>query len=110
MSRKKSLEDEQLTDANYFILLALTTPIHGYGIMQRIKEISSERIEIGPASLYTSLKKLQEAELIKLIDIQDKKVYRITEKGNSLLWKDYMRRKEIVAFSKAVLEEEHHEG
>lgn len=103
MSRKKSLEDEQLTDANYFILLALTTPIHGYGIMQRIKEISDGMIEIGPASLYTSLKKLQDAELIILVEDQEKKVYQITEKGNALLYKDYMRRKKIVSFSEKAI-------
>ena len=29
-----------LTEAVYYILLSLTTPLHGYGIMQRTSELS----------------------------------------------------------------------
>lgn len=45
-----------MTEATYYILLALMKPGHGYGMMQRIKELSGGRIEMGPgtvAHLYT---------------------------------------------------------
>lgn len=34
-----------MTEATYYILLALMKPGHGYGMMQRIKELSGGRIE-----------------------------------------------------------------
>ena len=39
----------------YYILLALLHPGHGYGMMQRIKELSGGRILMGPGTLYTLL-------------------------------------------------------
>jgi DNA-binding PadR family transcriptional regulator len=106
MARKKSLDEEQLTDTNYYILLAMTEPIHGYGIMQKIKEISEGTFEVGPASLYTSLKKMMEAGLIKLNNNKesDKKVYSLTEDGRVFLYRDYERRKKIVEHGKLFLE------
>lgn len=107
MPRKKSLEEEQLTDTNYYILLSMVQPIHGYGIMQRVKDISEGAFEIGPASLYTSLKKMQEAGLIELLDNgeSDKKVYRLTQGGKELLKKDYERRKSMVKQGAIIMKE-----
>lgn len=107
MPRKKSLDEEQLTDTNYYILLSMVQPIHGYGIMQRVKEISEGIFEIGPASLYTSLKKMQDAGLISLIDTgeSDKKVYRLTHSGKDLLKKDYERRKCMVEQGAIIMKE-----
>lgn len=107
MPRKKSLDEEQLTDTNYYILLSMVQPIHGYGIMQRVKDISGGVFEIGPASLYTSLKKMQDAGLISLVDTgeSDKKVYRITESGKKLLKKDYDRRKCMVEQGEIIIKE-----
>ena len=39
-----------MTEATYYILLALMKPGHGYGMMQRIKELSGGRIEMGPGT------------------------------------------------------------
>lgn len=107
MPRKKSLDEEQLTDTNYYILLSMVQPIHGYGIMQMVKDISEGAFEIGPASLYTSLKKMQEAGLIELLDNgeSDKKVYKLTDSGRELLKKDYKRRKNMVEQGRRIMEE-----
>ncbi len=107
MPRKKSLDEEQLTDTNYYILLAMVRPIHGYGIMQRVKDISEGAFEIGPASLYTSLKKMQDAGLISLLDTgeSDKKVYQLTQIGKDLLKKDYERRKCMVKQGEIIMKE-----
>ena len=105
MARKKTLEENQLTDTFYYILLSITEPIHGYAIMQRVKEISEGTFEIGPASLYTSLKKMLVAELLILKETEevDKKVYELTDRGRAILRKDYLRRKAMVKHGKLIL-------
>lgn len=86
--------DEVLTDSTYLILLALLEPKHGYGIMKDITEIAEGRISVGPASMYTILKKLEKQEHIALQEDSDrKKVYLITESGKEVLKKDIERRK-----------------
>jgi transcriptional regulator len=34
------------------------TPMHGYGIAQRVKELSSEVLQVGESALYPSLQRL----------------------------------------------------
>lgn len=104
MARKKALEEDILTDSTYYILLTLVRPMHGYGIMQEIKELSNDKIDIGPASLYTILKKLQDGELIKLDSNEDRrKTYILTDKGKELIKKDIERRKLMVAYGERAL-------
>jgi len=104
MARGKALDEEILTDSTYYILLALVKPNHGYGIMQDIELFSQGNVIIGPASLYTILKKLQTAELIVLIaDEERKKTYGLTSKGKVILHKDIKRRKIMVDLGMKVL-------
>lgn len=86
--------EESLTDSTYLILLALLKPQHGYAIMKEISEMTGGAFEIGPASMYTILKKLQKSQLIELEESSDrKKIYQITEKGIRLLKHDIVRRR-----------------
>ncbi len=86
--------DEPLTDSNYLILLALLKPKHGYGIMKEITEITHGRVTIGPASMYTILKKLVKSEFITLEQDDDrKKIYLITDLGIQKLEEEVERRK-----------------
>lgn len=86
--------EEGLTDATYLILLALLKPQHGYAIMKQVHEISQGSFEIGPATMYTILKKLTKREWIVLDETADrKKIYRITALGRAVLEKDIQRRK-----------------
>lgn len=55
-----------MTEATYYILLALMKPGHGYGMMQRIKELSGGRIEMGPGTLYGVLTRMNKEGLITL--------------------------------------------
>ncbi|MBY0755307.1 PadR family transcriptional regulator [Clostridium sardiniense] len=105
MARKKALEEDILTDSTYYILLTLVRPMHGYGIMQEIKELSNNKIDIGPASLYTILKKLQDGELIKLLDDNGdrRKTYILTDKGKELIKKDIERRRLMVSYGEKAL-------
>ena len=36
-----------LTEPVYYILLSLLTPMHGYGIMQNVKKLTNDRVNIG---------------------------------------------------------------
>ncbi len=51
----ESPERGALTEAVFYILLALHEPTHGYGIMKFIKEISSERVILGSGTLYGAI-------------------------------------------------------
>lgn len=104
MARGKALDEEILTDSTYYILLALAKPNHGYGIMQDIELFSQGTVVIGPASLYTILKKLQTAELIELVaDEERRKTYKLTQKGKDILQKDIRRRKVMVEHGMKVM-------
>ena len=52
-----------LTEATYYILLALTEPLHGYAVMQKVSAMSGGLVNIGPGTLYGAFGKLKEAGL-----------------------------------------------
>ena len=61
MAKKSPYETGELSDSIFLILLATLEPVHGYRIMQGIKESTQGTVEIGPATMYTTLKKLKGA-------------------------------------------------
>ncbi len=68
--------------------------------MQHVEEISAGHVKIGPATLYTSLTRLQESKLITPCDeiIQSderRKPYTLTEKGKDALQAETIRRKKM---------------
>ncbi len=95
-----------MTEAAYYILLALTKPGHGYGMMARIKELSGGRISMGPGTLYGVLSRMSKEGLIRLTEEKDRrKNYEITETGRQALLAEYRRLKQLV-FDGKVLEQE----
>lgn len=104
MARNVAIETEQLTDSFYYILIALLKPRHGYLIMKFIEEISGGDFIMGPATLYTIIKKLLKAELITLdSEVDRKKIYKITAAGKELLEREVARREKMVAHGKKEL-------
>ncbi|NLL43277.1 MAG: PadR family transcriptional regulator [Firmicutes bacterium] len=89
---------EPLTDNIFFILVSLLKDKHGYLIMQTIEDLTDGEFVIGPASLYTNLKKLLKAGLIeeKPGEKSNRKVYAITASGIEALRTDLKRRKKMV--------------
>lgn len=79
-------------------MAALTKPRHGYAIMNLIEETTKGIITIGPASMYTIIKKLLKEEWIYLYDASDsrRKTYLLTEKGREVLEEDLKLRKLMV--------------
>ncbi|MFD3450359.1 PadR family transcriptional regulator [Microbacteriaceae bacterium 4G12] len=95
----KSLE--QLTDSVFYIMAAFTKPRHGYAVMGIVEEITKGEVVIGPASLYTIIKKLMKESYIELYDDSDsrRKVYVLTDKGRDVLRTDIDRRKTMITFA-----------
>lgn len=95
----KSLE--QLTDSVFYIMAGFTVPRHGYAVMNLVEELTDGQVVIGPASLYTIIKKLMKEGYIELFDESDsrRKVYKLTEKGRDVLTADIARRKKMVEFA-----------
>ena len=59
-------ESIALTEAVYYILLSLCSPLHGYGIMQRVEEMSAGRVKLAAGTLYGALNTLKERGWITL--------------------------------------------
>ncbi len=86
-----------MTEAMYYVLLALIRPDHGYGLMQRIRELTRGRVVMGPGTLYGLLTKLQKIGYIEL-DRQDerRKTYLMTPSGREALLNEYRRLCQLV--------------
>ena len=95
-----------MTEAMYYILLAMLKPGHGYGMMQRIRELSGGRLVMGPGTLYGVLNRMLSDGWIVLAGEEGRrKNYAITDAGREALLMEYDRLKRLVADG-AMLEEE----
>ncbi|HBV88540.1 PadR family transcriptional regulator [Desulfosporosinus sp.] len=86
-----------MTEAMYYILLALMNPNHGYQLMSSIEQVSKGRIKMGPGTLYGVLTRLQKDQLIIILnDDGRRKTYAITEEGRVALKAEYKRLKYMI--------------
>lgn len=95
----ESSEHQPLTEAVYYILLALHTPMHGYGIMQFTKEISNGRMSLGPGTLYGAIKTMLEKGWIQAVETEidsRKKEYEVTSVGKKVVQNEIDRLQELV--------------
>ncbi len=106
MARKDSIDVGELNDSAFYILSSVIEEKHGYLIMKTIEELTEGKVSIGPASLYTTLKKLLKAELVELSPDTDsnKKVYKTTSKGKEMLQKEIERKKDMIKFANTFLD------
>jgi DNA-binding PadR family transcriptional regulator len=105
-------EQGALTEAVFYILLALHQPLHGYGIMQGVQELTNNRVVLGPGTLYGALNTLVEKDWIKpLAESGDsrRKQYVITEQGELVFQQELARLEELVHHGKLVLRSADHE-
>lgn len=97
MARLSPYETGELTDSIFLILLTTMNPVHGYRMMQEITDMTNGEVEIGPATMYTTLKKLKEVGWVRAVDDMDGKIlYEITEEGQTILKKNMTYRKRLV--------------
>ena len=75
-----------LTEATYYIMLALIEPLHGYAVMQKVEQISKGMVRVGPGTLYGVFDTLEAAGLIIMVKEEDRrKSYTLTPKGKKVL-------------------------
>ncbi|HYE09600.1 MAG TPA: PadR family transcriptional regulator [Patescibacteria group bacterium] len=95
-----------MTEAMYYVLLALMNPNHGYQLMNAVKEVSNARVHMGPGTLYGVLARMQNDGLIIIAnDDGRRKTYAITSEGKSALKQEYSRLIALVEDG-AILKEE----
>ena len=86
-----------MTEAMYYVLLALMHPNHGYQLMHAITEVSNGRLKMGPGTLYGVLSRMQKDGLISLAeDDGRRKTYQITQDGEQVLRMEYTRLKSMI--------------
>ena len=85
-----------MTETMYYILLSLTEPKHGYGIMLNVADITKGRIRIRPGTVYNSLARLEQDGLISIVAETDrKKIYIINNEGLGVLKTEIVRLGEL---------------
>jgi DNA-binding PadR family transcriptional regulator len=89
----------------FYILLALAAQEqHGYGIMQDVLSRTAGKVRLWPATLYGTIKRLIEAELIEESadrpapedDDERRRYYRLTRLGRQVLSAETRRLEELV--------------
>ncbi|MDL4842741.1 PadR family transcriptional regulator [Aquibacillus rhizosphaerae] len=102
---QKRVEDYlPLTHTTFYILLALVTPLHGYGIMQKVEEMSDGEVRLGPGTLYGALSKLEKQQLIEKVNGGERrKNYVLTVLGKKVVKREYNRLKRLVVNSNAII-------
>lgn len=81
-----------MTETGFYILLCLQQEMHGYSIVQKVKELTDGEILISPGTLYGSLSKMEKDGLIRFIREEEKrKIYEITSLGIDVLQKEKER-------------------
>ncbi|MEC2627275.1 PadR family transcriptional regulator [Bacillus cereus] len=95
-----------LTEATYYILLSLVKPLHGYGIMQMVEEMTNGEVKLGPGTLYGNTTKLLKEKLIVEVASTDrKKCYELTPFGREVLELEYNRLQRSVSNGNSILVE-----
>ena len=62
-----------MTETGFYILLCLRTPNHGYGIVQKVKELTEDEVVLGPGTMYGSLSKMEKDGLIEFVREEEKR-------------------------------------
>ena len=88
-----------LTEGVYYILLSLLTPLHGYGIMQNVEELSGGRVRLAAGTLYGALSNMLEKGWIRALPGERdsrRKEYQITPEGRHVLEAEMQRLQELL--------------
>jgi len=93
-----------LTEALFYILLAVRTPNHGYGIIQDVSEMTDGRVTLGPGTLYGAINSMLTKRWIRLYsedkESRKKKEYLITDSGREIFQNERKRLNELIKNAK----------
>ena len=85
-----------MTETGFYILLCLQEPNHGYGIVQRVEQLTEGEIRLSPGTMYGSLSKMEKDGVIRFVREEEKrKIYQITTLGNEVLQLELKRIKRL---------------
>ena len=102
-----TMENIALTEAVYYILLSLYSPLHGYGIMQKIEDLSAGRVRLAAGTLYGAINTLLEKGWINALPGEKnsrKKEYEITALGKEIAANELMRLRELLTNGEKIIE------
>ncbi|MDH2424497.1 helix-turn-helix transcriptional regulator [Sphaerisporangium sp. TRM90804] len=86
-----------LREQSYLILLALSDgPLHGYGVIKAVAEISEGRVKLGPGTLYGALDRLAGEGLVAVVKEEvvggrHRRYYDLTGQGRGVLVEETAR-------------------
>ena len=109
MSPKSRERDVVQGTMDMLILKALSlAPMHGWGITQRIGQITKDVLQVNPGSLYPALERLQDRGWIRADwdtteNSRRAKYYRLTAAGRKKLGEETESWRKMVAAVEAVL-------
>ena len=85
-----------MTETGFYILLCLQEPNHGYGIVQKVEQMTEGEIRLSPGTMYGSLSKMEKDGVIRFVREEEKrKIYQITALGNEVLQLELRRIKRL---------------
>lgn len=88
--------------AQFYILFSLLDgEKHGYAIMKAVEQDTHRRLKLGPATLYTNLKKMLSQKLIEETEQEKpgeerRRYYRLTDSGRTLVQDELKHLEETV--------------
>jgi DNA-binding PadR family transcriptional regulator len=92
-----------LREQSYLILLALADgPLHGYGIIKTVRELSEERVRLGPGTLYGALDRLSTEGLVsvvkeEVVEGRHRRYYQLTGAGSEVVTEETVRLARLAA-------------
>lgn len=97
-----------LTEAIYYILLAVRKPNHGYGITQEVEQLTNGRVSLGAGTLYGAIQTLVKKGWITIYsedtDSRKKKEYILTATGRAIFDEETKRLAELLNNAKLMEE------
>ena len=98
-----------LTESTFLIMLSLAPAArHGYAIMKEVAALSEDRVQLSTGTLYGALKRLLESGWIERVDEpdegqngRDRKAYRLTRLGRSILEAETARIRRLATAAEA---------
>ena len=99
-------ESFALTEGVYYILLSLYSPLHGYGIMQKVEELSDGRVHLAAGTLYGAITSLLEKGWVRALPTEKssrKKEYEITGLGKQIAENELKRLRELLINGETII-------
>lgn len=102
-----------LTEALFYILLAVRKPNHGYGIIQEVEQLTNGRVNLGPGTLYGAIQSLEKRRWIRIYSedmaSRKKKEYLITPAGQTAFEEERLRLEELLKNAALMKEEQNND-